>query len=98
MLAPIDFDNVGMALATPQGWADLALVAACLGVAWLVDRRARTSRVARAERLRCNGSVARVAFPRTALVLTLMATAVFRRYLAPPCFRPSPPPPLPPPP
>src|SRR5437762_9365065 len=86
MLAPIDFDNVGMALATPQGWADLALVAAGLGVAWLVDRRARTSRVARNERLRFNGSVARVVFPLTALVLTLIATAVFRRYVAPPFF------------
>ena len=86
MLAPIDFDNVGMALATPQGWADLGLVAACLGVAWLVDRRARTSRVAQNERLRFNGSVARVVFPLTALVLTLIATAVFRRYVAPPFF------------
>jgi len=86
MLAPIDFDNVGMALATPRGWADLGLVAACLGVAWLVDRRARTSRVARNERLRFNGGVARVVFPLTALVLTLIATALFRRYVAPPFF------------
>src|SRR5947207_5240919 len=86
MLAPIDFDHIGMGLATPQGWADLALVAACLGVAWLVDRRARTSRVARNERLRFNGSVARVVFPLTALVLTLIATAAFRRYVAPPFF------------
>src|SRR5439155_678037 len=74
MLAPIDFDRVGMALATPQGWADLGLVAACLGIAWLVDRRARTSRVARNERLRFNGGVARVVFPLTALVLTLIIT------------------------
>ena len=86
MLAPIDFDNVGMALATPQGWADLGLVAACLGIAWLVDRRARTSRVARNERLRFNGGVARVVFPLTALALTLVATAAFRRYVAPPFF------------
>ena len=86
MLAPIDFDNVGMALATPQGWADLGLVAACLGLAWLVDRRARTSRVAENERLRFNGGVARVVFPLTALALTLVATAAFRRYVAPPFF------------
>src|SRR5438552_6743853 len=86
MLAPIDFGNVGMALATPQGWADLGLVAACLGLAWLVDRRARTSRVAENERLRFNGSVARVVFPLTALALTMVATAVFRRYVAPPFF------------
>jgi small-conductance mechanosensitive channel len=86
MLAPIDFDHVGMALATPRGWADLGLVAACLGIAWLVDRRARTSRVARNERLRFDGGVARVVFPLTALVLTLIATALFRRFVAPPFF------------
>jgi hypothetical protein len=40
MLAPIDFNRVGMALATPQGWADLGIVGACLGIAW-VRRSAR---------------------------------------------------------
>ena len=85
MLAPIDFDNVGLALATPQGWADLGLVAVCLGTAWVVDRRAM-ARAARDERLRFNGGVARVVFPLTALVLTLIATAAFRRYVAPPFF------------
>src|SRR5437660_2845418 len=86
MLAPINFSQFEQALATPQGWADLGLVAVCLGIAWVADRRARTSRVAEIERLRLNGGVARVVFPLTALALTLVATVAFRRYVAPPFF------------
>ena len=86
MLAPIDFNNIGLALATPRGWADLGLVFACLGVAWVVNRRAKAARAERAEPLRIDGGVARVVFPLTALVLTLIATAAFRRYVAPPFF------------
>ena len=85
MLAPIDFDRIGLALATPQGWADLGIVGACLGIAWAVDRRA-TARAARDERRRFDGGVARVVFPLTALGLTLVATAVFSRYVGPPFF------------
>src|SRR5438105_504904 len=86
MLAPINFNQFEQALATPQGWADLGLVAVCLGIAWVVDRRATAARIAAADSLRLNGSVARVVFPLTALVLTLIATAAFRRYAGPPFF------------
>src|SRR5437762_4445451 len=86
MLAPIDFNHIGLALATAQGWADLGLVAVCLGIAWLVDRRATAARKAATDSLRLNGSVARVVFPLTALVLALVATAAFRRYAGPPFF------------
>jgi small-conductance mechanosensitive channel len=86
MLAPIDFDRIGLALATPQGWADLGLVAVCLGIAWVVDQRAIAARKAAPESLRLNGSVARVVFPLTALVLALVATVAFRRYAGPPFF------------
>ena len=86
MLAPIDFNHIGLALATPQGWADLGLVAVCVGIAWLVDRRATAARKGATDSLRLNGSVARVVFPLTALVLVLVATAAFRRYAGPPFF------------
>ncbi|HEY3181036.1 MAG TPA: mechanosensitive ion channel domain-containing protein [Casimicrobiaceae bacterium] len=86
MLAPINFDQFEQALATPRGWLDFALVALCLGIAWLVDRRAMSARKAAAGTLRFNGSVARVVFPLTALVLTLIATVAFRRYAGPPFF------------
>ncbi|HEY2816052.1 MAG TPA: mechanosensitive ion channel domain-containing protein [Casimicrobiaceae bacterium] len=85
MLAPIDFNRIGMALATPRGWADFGVVAVCLGIAWAVDRRA-ASRAARDERRRFNSGVARVVFPLTALALTLIATAVFSRYVGAPFF------------
>jgi small-conductance mechanosensitive channel len=86
MFAPIDFDHLGLALATPQGWADLGLVAVCLAIGWVVDRRATASRKAATDSSRLNGSVARVVFPLTALVLALVATAAFRRYAGPPFF------------
>jgi small-conductance mechanosensitive channel len=87
VLAPIDFNNIGMALTTPQGWADLGFVALCLAIAWIVDRRAIAAHAAREARGgRFNGGVARVVFPLTALALTLIATAAFRRYVAPPFF------------
>src|SRR5438477_8800408 len=86
MLAPINFNQFEQALATPQGWADLGLVAVCLGIAWVVDRRATAARIAAADSLRLNGSVARVVFPITALVLALVAPVAFRRYAGPPFF------------
>ncbi|TMH63417.1 MAG: mechanosensitive ion channel [Betaproteobacteria bacterium] len=86
MLAPINFSQFEQALATPQGWADLGLVAVCLGIAWVADRRAIASRKRADNTLRFNGSVARVVFPLTALVLALIATLAFRRYVGPPFF------------
>jgi small-conductance mechanosensitive channel len=86
MLAPINFDHIGLALATPQGWADLGLVAVCLAIGWIVDRRATASRKVATDSSRLNGGVARVVFPLTALVLALVATAAFRRYAGPPFF------------
>ena len=86
MFAPINFSQYEQALATPQGWADLAIVLVCLGIAWLVDRRAIKARRAAVETFRLNGSVARVVFPLTALVLTLMATVAFNRYAGTPFF------------
>src|SRR5437588_10534982 len=86
MLAPINFNQFEQALATPQGWADLGLVAVCLGIAWVVDRRATAARITAADSLRLTGSVARVVFPLTALVLALIATVAFRRYAGPPFF------------
>src|SRR5213078_2116881 len=86
MLAPINFNQFEQALATPQGWADLGLVAVCLGIAWVADRRAITTRKRADNTLRVNGSIARVVFPLTALVLALIATLAFRRYVGPPFF------------
>src|SRR2546423_10844997 len=86
MLAPINFSQFEQALATPRGWADLGLVGVCLAVAWIADRRAMAARKTAANTLRFNGSVARMVFPLTALVLTLIATVAFRRYAGPPFF------------
>jgi small-conductance mechanosensitive channel len=88
MFAPVDFNRVESALATPLGWADLGLVAVCLGIAYLVDRRARAARLPVAgERRRILGaSFARVLFPLSALALSLIATALYKRFVGPPFF------------
>ena len=85
MFAPIDFGNIEVALATPTGWADLGLVAVCLGAAYLADRHIAGTDAADDTR-RMHGGIVRVAFPLMALVLVLAAGFVFRRYAGPPLF------------
>ena len=86
MLAPVDFRHVESALTTPQGWIDLGLVAICLGVAWLVDRRVWAAREAAGDGARLHGGVARVVFPLTALIVVLIAYFAYRRYVGNPFF------------
>ena len=86
MLAPIDFTHVEQAIATRQGWADAGLVLVCLGSAWLVDRRMRSARATAGEETRLQGSFTRVMFPLTALVLTLVVSFAYHRYVGPPIF------------
>ncbi len=38
MLEPFALSHFEAALATPRGWAELAIVAACIGLAWFFDR------------------------------------------------------------
>jgi small-conductance mechanosensitive channel len=86
MLAPIDFSHVEKTLAAPLGWADLGLVAVCLGIAWLVDRRVWRAREASGDKGSLRGSFARVVLPLTALLCVLIAAAVYRRVVGPPFF------------
>ena len=41
MLAPIDLSRYESALSTPLGWLELAIVALCFALGWLLDRRVR---------------------------------------------------------
>ncbi len=90
MLAPVDFGRIEQALAAPPGWIELGLLAVCLGVAWLAERRAIAARgpavADAAQRHRLHASFARVVFPATALALVLLATALYRRHVGPPFF------------
>jgi len=87
MLTPVDLGHVEQVLSTPQGWADAGLAVVCLGIAYLVERRVQPLRDASEDHFRLHGGFARVLFPFTALLLTLIAGFSYRRYVgAPPFF------------
>jgi small-conductance mechanosensitive channel len=81
MVSSINFDRVEHALSTPAGWVELALVAGCLAVAWLIDRRVRLRTAAKIGVVRVGvGGVNRLLFPVMALVLLIVANVVFHRF------------------
>ena len=86
MLAPIDYSRIETALAQPPGWIELAIIAACFAVGWLVDRRVRVRAGERPEFVRLSfGSFNRLVLPLTTLALLAVAHAAFSRF-APPFF------------
>jgi small-conductance mechanosensitive channel len=86
MLAPLDLDRILEALGTPAGLVDLGAVLACFGVAWWVDRRVRLGSGVESRFAKISaGSVNRVIFPLTALLLLLVVRGILR-YWHPPLF------------
>lgn len=86
MLAPLELDRIQEALGTPAGLIDLVAVLVCLVVAWWVDRKVRLGSDAESRFARIGaGSVNRMIFPLTALLLLLVARAVLRHW-HPPLF------------
>lgn len=84
MLAPLELDRLQEALGTPGGVVDLVTVLGCFGVAWWVDRRVRLGSGAESRFARIGaGSVNRMIFPLTALLLLLVARAVLRYWHLP---------------
>jgi small-conductance mechanosensitive channel len=88
MLSPIDFSRVEMALHSPRSVVELLLVLACVGIAWLFDRRLELRARADAALLHrdLRGSVARIAFSLTAIALLLLARLAYRRFGGTPFF------------
>ena len=88
MFAPIDFTRIEAALASPAGWWELAIVAVCFAIGWMLDRRLRLESASEAEVVRLGlGSVNRMLLPLATLALMLVAAAVFQRW-HPPFFLP----------
>jgi len=88
MWAPLDFATIAKAMTSPQGWIELALIAACFLAGWILDRRVRLKSASGAEIVRVGlGSVNRLLLPLAMLGLLLIALAVFRRWY-PPFFLP----------
>jgi len=87
MLTPLNLDRIEYSLRTTDGWIELAVIAVCFAIAWVVDRRVhltseRESRVARLGA----GSLNRLIFPLTALALLFVARALFRHWATPAFF------------
>ena len=86
MLAPLDLDRILQALGTPAGLVDLGAVLACFAVAWWVDRRVRLGSGVESRFAKISaGSVNRVIFPLTTLLLLLVVRGILLRW-HPPLF------------
>jgi small-conductance mechanosensitive channel len=86
MIAPIDFSRLQVALALPRGWLELLLTLACIGIAWLVDRRIARRRTRRLPQVHLAGSFIDLGFPLIALLLVYVASLAWRHLVGPPFF------------
>ena len=88
MLTPLNLDLIQQSLGTRDGLLELAAIIGCFLVGWAVDRRVRVSseRESRVARIGA-GSVNRLIFPLTTLVLLLLVRAVLLHW-RPPVFFP----------
>ncbi|MFO1414425.1 MAG: mechanosensitive ion channel [Burkholderiales bacterium] len=91
MIGPIDYSRFETALTSPRGWLDLGIVAACCGVAWLIDRqlvaRAKERTGERSEaRIHLENSFGRVLFSLIALTLLAIGRAVYQALGGKPLF------------
>ncbi len=86
MLAPLELDRMLQALRTPAGLLDLAAAALCFAAAFAVDRRTRLGSGAGSRLAKIGaGSVNRLIFPLTALLLLEVARGALR-YSHDPAF------------
>jgi len=87
MLAPLNLDLIQQSLGTRDGLLELAAIVGCFLIGWAVDHRVRigSERESRAASIGA-GSVNRLIFPLTTLVLLLLVHAVIVRWYAPVFF------------
>jgi small-conductance mechanosensitive channel len=87
MLAPLDLDRIQQAINTPAGLIDLVAVLLCFAAAFVVDRRVRLGGGAESRLAKLGaGSVNRLLFPLTALLLLLLGRGAIRRWHDPDFF------------
>ena len=84
MFTAIDFGRITSALASPAGWAELAIVGACFALGWLLDRRVQLQSASEAALVQVGLSgLNRVLMPLATLVLLVIAQAAFRPWHSP---------------
>src|SRR6202140_5388798 len=88
MLTPLNLDLIQQSLATRDGILELAAIVGCFVIGWAVDRRVRVSseRESRVARIGA-GSVNRLIFPLTTLIVLLLVRAGLVHW-HPPVFFP----------
>src|SRR5258708_25414447 len=87
MLAPRQLAPIKEALSPPGGLLDLAAVVLCFAAAFAVDRRVRLGSGAESRLAKISaGSVNRLLFPLTALLLLLVVRGVLRHWHDPAFF------------
>jgi small-conductance mechanosensitive channel len=73
VFAPLDPVSILDTLTKPQGWVEAGAIIVCFAVGWLIDRRVRLSAPAPSRMAKFGtGSVNRLLFPLTTLVLLLL--------------------------
>ena len=87
MLTPLNFDLIQQSLGTRDGLLELGAIVGCFVIGWAVDRRVRvgSGRESRVARIGA-GSVNRLIFPLTTLILLLLVRAVLLRWHLPVFF------------
>jgi small-conductance mechanosensitive channel len=87
MLTPLNLDLIAQSLGTRDGILELAAIVGCFVIGWAVDRRVRvgSGRESRVARIGA-GSINRLIFPLTTLVLLLLIRAVLLRWHLPVLF------------
>jgi small-conductance mechanosensitive channel len=84
MFDPLDFGGIAAALTSPAAWVELAIVAACFGIGWLIDRRVSLTSAHETGIVRVGlGGVNRLLFPLVTFALLTVALAIFRRWETP---------------
>ena len=87
-MPPTLLTHIEAALTSYAGWIELAIIAGCFGIGWILDRRWRIQSASAAEVVRLGlGSVNRLLLPLITLVLMVVATVAFGRW-QPPFFLP----------
>ncbi|TMG85229.1 MAG: mechanosensitive ion channel [Betaproteobacteria bacterium] len=87
MLTPLNLELIQKALGTRDSWLEVCAILLCFAVGWWADRRIRlaSKRESRVASFGA-GSVNRLIFPLTTLVLLLVIQAVVRHWHAPVFF------------
>jgi small-conductance mechanosensitive channel len=87
MVAPLNLESIQSALASQNGWLEVGAILACFAVGWAIDRRLHVSSHGESKMAKLGaGSVNRLVFPLTTLVLLLLVRGAVPQFHTSPFF------------